>query len=93
MTLVGEPTESIESVTTVAESIDADITEHTNVAKHLNRKQRRQLMKKTSKRSRQDMKQLNEDLKKLDYIYLIEQLRELNKKKENENYEDSSKDD
>ncbi len=57
----------------------------TDIAKHLNRAQRRALMKKTSKRNRQQAQQLNEDLKKLDYIYLIEQLRELNNKEKNNN--------
>ncbi len=59
----------------------------TDIAKHLNRAQRRALMKKTSKKNRQQVQQLNENLKKLDYIHLIEELRELNKKRENENYD------
>jgi hypothetical protein len=49
-------------------------------------------MKRAGKAGRQQMASINETTKKLNYINLIEQLRELNKKKENENYEDSNED-
>ena len=45
-------------------------------------------MKRAGKAGSQQMTSINETTKKLNYINLIEQLRELNKKKENETYED-----
>lgn len=54
-----------------------------------NRKQRRFLNRKT----KNDAEVIAEITKKLGYIDLIQKLRELNKKKENEVYEDDGKDD
>lgn len=55
----------------------------------LNRKQRRKLAKKNGKKR---MNGMVEDIKKLNYIDLIEKLRVLNEKKEKENYEDADED-
>ena len=57
-----------------------------------NRAERRALAKKLGKRGRASMGSISETAKKLNYINLIENLRELNKKKENENYEDATED-
>jgi len=57
-----------------------------------NRAERRALAKKLGKRGRASMGSISETAKKLNYINLIEQLRALNEKKENENYEDAIKD-
>jgi len=58
----------------------------------MNREQRRTLMKKVGKRNYTDTEIINETAKKLTYIRLIEKLRELNKKKENEENENTNKD-
>lgn len=57
-----------------------------------NRAERRALAKKLGKRGRASMGSISETAKKLNYINLIEQLRKLNEKKENENYEDATED-
>ena len=53
-----------------------------------NRKERRALMKKMGKENYNEFMAISETAAKLDYIDLIQKLRELNKKKENEVYED-----
>lgn len=53
-----------------------------------NRKERRALMKKMGKENYNEIMAISETAAKLDYIDLIQKLRELNKKKENEVYED-----
>ena len=53
-----------------------------------NRKERRALMKKMGKENYNELMAISETAAKLDYIDLIQKLRELNKKKENEVYED-----
>jgi len=58
----------------------------------MNRAQRRTLMKKVGRRNYTDTEIINETAKKLTYIRLIEKLRELNKKKENEENENTNKD-
>lgn len=84
MTLVEESLENIEN--------NINDTIERGTARHLNRAQRRALMKKTSKANRQQINQINETTKKLAYIDLIQKLRKLNKEKENDNNEDSTKD-
>ena len=74
----------------IEDKLEQDI--ETQIARHMNRAQRRALMKKTSKKNRQNIQQFNEAIKKIDYIHLIEELRELNKKKENENYDSNEAD-
>lgn len=73
--------ESIEAETTTAiENKSQELQFH-------NRAQRRAFAKKLGKSGRAKMGTISETAKKLNYINLIEQLRELNEKKENENYE------
>lgn len=81
-----------ENLESVQKQIDKMIAKRQAAAKPMNREQRRRLMKKAGKAGRQQMASINETTKKLNYINLIEQLRELNKKKENENYEDAVED-
>lgn len=57
-----------------------------------NRAQRRAFAKKLGKSGRAKMGTISETAKKLTYINLIEKLRELNEKKENENYEQATED-
>lgn len=52
-----------------------------------NRKERRALMKKMGKKNYNEFMAISETAAKLDYIDLIQKLRELNKKKKNEVYE------
>ena len=82
-----------ESLDTVQAQINKDIETRQEALRPMNREQRRRLMKKAGKAGRQQMSSINDTAKKLNYINLIQQLRELNKKKENENYEDSNEDD
>lgn len=78
--------ESIEAETTTAiENKSQELQFH-------NRAQRRAFAKKLGKSGRAKMGTISETAKKLNYINLIEQLRELNEKKENENYEDATED-
>ena len=76
------------------ESIEAETTAAIeNKAEQLqfhNRAQRRAFAKKLGKSGRAKMGTISETAKKLNYINLIEQLRELNEKKENENYEQAT---
>ena len=81
-----------ESLDKVEQQIKEDMAARQAALKPMNREQRRKLMKRAGKAGRQQMASINETTKKLNYINLIEQLRELNKKKENENYEDSNED-
>lgn len=77
--------ETIESVTT---AIRSDIDEKTkDIAPPMNRAQRRALMKKQGKKGRQHLNLISDTAKKLDYIELIQKLRELNAKKEKEENE------
>ena len=88
--LTTEPEEPInleEIETTVAQQIN----EKTQYQPR-NRAERRALAKKLGKSGRVKMGSISETAKKLNYINLIENLRELNEKKENENYEDATKD-
>ena len=79
-----------ESLDRIEQQIKEDMATRQATLKPMNREQRRRLMKRAGKAGRQQMASINETTKKLNYINLIEQLRELNKKKENENYEDSN---
>lgn len=78
--------ESIETETTAAiENKSQELQFH-------NRAQRRAFAKKLGKSGRAKMGTISETAKKLNYINLIENLRELNEKKENENYETTTED-
>lgn len=81
---------TIEEVeTTIAESIDEGAKSHLP----RNRAERRALAKKMGKRGRAELGTISETAKKLNYINLIEKIRDLNKLKENGGYEDSIEDD
>lgn len=58
----------------------------------LNRAQRRALMKKGGKTGRQQLGAIQETTQKLNYIDLIQRLRELNEKRENEENETINED-
>ena len=76
-----------------SETIESMITSQiNNLIPHMNRAQKRALMKKVGKHNYTDTEIINETAKKLTYIRLIEKLRELNKKKENEENENIDKD-
>ena len=89
----------VTGLTTDQDNIEEIVEETTsaieNKAEQLqfhNRAQRRAFAKKLGKSGRAKMGTISETAKKLNYINLIEQLRKLNEKKENENYEDATKD-
>ncbi len=82
-----EPIDLKEIETTVAQQIEEKMQYQPR-----NRAQRRAFAKKLGKSGRAKMGTISETAKKLNYINLIQQLRELNEKKENENYEESTKD-
>lgn len=81
LTTEQENLESIEAETTAA------IEKKTEQLQFHNRAERRKFAKRLGKAGRAKMGTISETAKKLNYIKLIEQLRELNEKKENENYE------
>ena len=73
----------LESVTTsIGDAIDSKIEKNPP----LNRAQRRALMHKKGKKGKKQIDLVSETAKKLNYIELIQKLRELNSKKENEEY-------
>ena len=79
-TSINEP-ESIEEIQQkINDSIDAS-----SQLKHYNRAERRKLAKKLGKSGRAKMGTISETAKKLNYIDLIQKLREMNKENENEN--------
>ena len=57
-----------------------------NTNSKLNRAQRRALAKKAGKKAKNSAEAVSDTAKKLNYIQLIQKLRELNAKKENEDY-------
>lgn len=81
LTTEQENLESIEAETTAA------IEKKAEQLQFHNRAERRKFAKKLGKAGRAKMGTISETAKKLNYIKLIEQLRELNEKKENEIYE------
>lgn len=83
--------EELESEETIA-AITSMHSQRLEEAAHpkLNRAQRRALMKKMGKAGRGQVSTISDTARKLNYIDLVQKLRELNKKKENENYETDS---
>lgn len=82
----------ITDLTTNQDNIDAIVAETTSTIENKtdqlqfhNRAERRAFAKKLGKSGRANMGTISETAKKLNYINLIQQLRELNEKKENEN--------
>ena len=74
------------------EMVDKALKERASRAAPKNRAQRRALMKKIGKKNYEDINIITETATKLDYIDLIQKFRELNKKKENEIYEQTTED-
>lgn len=75
------------------EKIEEALRQRQRAARPRNREERRALMNKIGKKAYNEIEVISETATKLDYIDLIQKLRELNKKKENENYEVSDEDD
>ena len=75
-----EELDSPETLEAVETLINSQVEDNSNIV--LNRAQRRALAKKAGKRGRAQLDAIGETAKKLDYIDLIQKLRELNKKKE-----------
>lgn len=75
--------DSPETLEAVEQLITKNIEEKTEIP--LNRAQRRALMKKAGKKGRAQLSTIGETAKKLNYIDLIQKLKQLNAEKENEN--------
>lgn len=76
-----------DNIDEIVEDTTAAIENKVNQPQFHNRAERRRFAKKLGKSGRAKMGTISETAKKLTYINLIEKLRELNEKKENENYE------
>ena len=74
------------------EKIDEALKTRSVATRPKNRAERRALMRKVGKKNYGDINVIAETATKLDYIDLIQKFRELNKKKENEIYEDADED-
>jgi len=81
-----------DNIDTIVEETTSAIESKVNQPQFHNRAERRRFAKKLGKSGRAKMGTISETAKKLNYINLIQQLRELNEKKENENYEQATKD-
>ena len=82
-----EQLDSPETLANVEEMIKAAVGERADYTTHLNRAQRRALMKKGGKTGRRQLSVINETAQKLNYIDLIQELRKLNEEKEKEDNE------
>lgn len=71
----------VDSMTT---AISSNIDENSQIARPRNRAERRALAKKLGKKGREQFGTISETAKKLNYIDLIQKLREMNKENENE---------
>ena len=81
-----------DNIDEIVEETTSAIEEKTEQLQFHNRAERRAFAKKLGKAGRAKMGTISETAKKLNYISLIEKLRELNKEKENENYETTTED-
>lgn len=72
-----------ETLNLITQSASAAIDNKTNIRLR-NRKERRAIQKQLGKKNRNKIDAISEIARKLDYIDLIQKLRELNEKKENE---------
>lgn len=72
-----------ETLNLITQSASAGIDNKTNIRLR-NRKERRAIQKQLGKKNRNKIDAISEIARKLDYIDLIQKLRELNEKKENE---------
>lgn len=80
-----------DNIEEIVEETTSEIETKVNQPQFHNRAERRRFAKKLGKSGRAKMGTISETAKKLTYINLIEKLRELNEKKENENYEQATK--
>lgn len=76
-----------DNIEEIVEETTSAIENKTEQLQLHNRAERRKFAKKLGKSGRAKMGTISETAKKLTYINLIEKLRELNEKKENEDYE------
>lgn len=72
-----------ETLNLITQSASTAIDNKTNIRLR-NRKERRAIQKQLGKKNRNKIDAISEIARKLDYIDLIQKLRELNEKKENE---------
>ena len=79
-----------DNIEEIVEETTSAIENKVNQPQFHNRAERRGFAKKLGKSGRAKMGTISEAAKKLTYINLIEKLRELNEKKENENYEQAT---
>lgn len=75
--------DSPETLEAVESMITSQINE--NSVPKMNRAQRRAMAKRMGRKGREQMGTISETAKKLNYIELIQRLREMNEEKENEN--------
>ena len=80
-----------DNIEEIVEKTTSTVENKVNQLQFHNRAERRAFAKKLGKTSRAQFGSISETAKKLNYINLIQQLRELNEKKENENYETTTK--
>lgn len=81
-----------DNIEEIVEETTSAIENKVNQPQFHNRAERRRFAKKLGKSGRAKMGTISETAKKLTYINLIQKLRELNEEKENENYEQATKD-
>ena len=81
-----------DNIEEIIEETTSAIENKVNQPQFHNRAERRRFAKKLGKSGRAKMGTISETAKKLTYINLIQKLRELNEEKENENYEQATKD-
>ena len=77
--------ETLDNSSKITEAVTEKIEEKIQQSQFHNRAERRAFAKKLGKTGRAQFGTISETAKKLNYINLIQQLRELNEKKENEN--------
>ena len=80
-----------DNIEEIVEETTSAVENKINQLQFHNRDERRAFAKKLGKTGRAQFGTISETAKKLNYINLIQQLRELNEKKENENYEQATK--
>ena len=71
-------------VDSMTKAISSAMDEKSQIARPRNRAERRALAKKLGKKGREQFGTISETARKLNYIDLIEKLREMNKENENE---------
>lgn len=82
-------TTNIENAQTI-EEVTKEVAKSASPQRHMNRAQRRAAAKRAGKKGRKQIDVVSETATKINYINLIQSLRELNKKKEGENYDEDS---